>query len=494
MADDWKGVMQPKNLLFIMSDEHNPKFLGCAGHPLVKTPNLDRLAASGTYFTNAYSNGPICVPSRASFATGRYTHDIGYWDNAHPYDGRVPGWGHRLQETGHKVVSIGKLHYRNASDPTGFDRQIIPMHVVDGVGDVLGSVRDPLPVRHRSKSLAEKLGPGETSYTKYDRDIVEETKNWLAEAAEDRDEQPWVLFVSLLCPHFPLVAPEQFFKLYEPADMPLPKQCRPEEREDHPWIDANRNCFTHDLYFDDEKRRLAIASYMGLCSFTDDNVGKVLSALDQSGLADETRVIYVSDHGDNLGARGLWGKSNLFEESAGVPLILSGPDVPVAKICRTPVSLVDGYPSIMDAVGEDFGDGKLPGRSWFSIAAEPYDSDRTVLSEYHAVGAATGAFMLRQGRYKYCYYVGMAPQLFDLENDPEELSDLASNDGMRDQIKHFEIMLRELVDPEAVDARAKRDQAALVDRHGGREAVIGKGSFGATPVPGDRAQFDAGSG
>ena len=134
--------MQPKNLLFIMSDEHNPKFLGHAGHPLVKTPNLDRLVASGAYFTSAYSNGPICVPSRASFATGRYTFETGYWDNAHPYDGKVPGWGHRMQETGHKVVSIGKLHYRNGSDPTGFDEQIIPMHVVNGTGDVLGSVRD----------------------------------------------------------------------------------------------------------------------------------------------------------------------------------------------------------------------------------------------------------------------------------------------------------------------------------------------------------------
>ena len=100
--------MEPRNLLVIMADEHNPKMLGCAGHPLVQTPNLDALAARGTRFDRAYTNSPICIPARASFATGRYVHDIGYWDNAIAYDGRVKGWGHHLQEAGVCVESIGK--------------------------------------------------------------------------------------------------------------------------------------------------------------------------------------------------------------------------------------------------------------------------------------------------------------------------------------------------------------------------------------------------
>ena len=152
--------MEPLNLVFIMSDEHNARTLGCYGHGIVKTPHIDALAASGVRFTAAYTNCPICVPARASFATGRYAHETGYWDNAHPYDGRVPGWGHRLQATGHRVVSIGKLHYRNTTDPTGLDAQILPMHVKDGKGDLAGALRAEMPPKTATKGLAEPAGAG----------------------------------------------------------------------------------------------------------------------------------------------------------------------------------------------------------------------------------------------------------------------------------------------------------------------------------------------
>ncbi|MEE2761824.1 MAG: sulfatase-like hydrolase/transferase, partial [Pseudomonadota bacterium] len=117
--------MEAKNLLILMADEHNAAMIGATGHTLVKTPNLDALAARGTQFTAAYTNCPICVPARAVFATGRYVHQTGCWDNALAYDGRVESWGHRLQAAGIVVESIGKLHYRNAEDATGFDIQHI---------------------------------------------------------------------------------------------------------------------------------------------------------------------------------------------------------------------------------------------------------------------------------------------------------------------------------------------------------------------------------
>jgi choline-sulfatase len=126
--------MDPQNLLILMSDQHNPKIMGCAGSEIIKTPNLDRLAARGTRFSDAYSNCPICVPARASFMTGRYVHQMGYWDNAMAYDGAIPGWGHRLRQHRIPVESIGKLHFRNETDDTGFDRQTIPMHIKDGIG------------------------------------------------------------------------------------------------------------------------------------------------------------------------------------------------------------------------------------------------------------------------------------------------------------------------------------------------------------------------
>ena len=485
--------MDAKNLLLIMADEFTSAHLGCAGHPLVKTPNLDKLAASGTRFLSAYTNSPLCIPARASFATGRYTHDIGYWDNAHPYDGRVPGWGHALQLEGHRVESIGKLHFRDADAPTGFDEQILPMHVVNGTGDILGSVRDPLPVRHKSKTLSVQLGPGETGYTAYDRQIAGAAAEWLKDAGARRGAKPWVLFVSFVCPHFPLVAPKAFFNLHDPADMPLPKACRQEDRDDHPWIAAFRRCFTHDDYFDDDKRRLAIASYLGLCSFVDANVGQVLAALEASGLAPDTRIIFLSDHGDNLGARGLWGKSTMFEESVGVPMILGGPGVPQGQVSETPVTLVDCHPTILDCVGLQKGEGAggLPGRSLWRIATERSDPERVAFSEYHAVAAASGAFMIRKGRFKYVHYVGMEPQLFDLEADPGELSDLAGEPYSAEVIRELDSALRSIVDPEEADRRAKQDQKAMLARHGGREAVLQRGTFGATPAPGENASYES---
>ena len=135
----------PPNFLIIMSDEHDPRYMGASGDRFIRTPNLDRLAGSGMRFREAYTPSPICVPARAAFATGAYAHDIGYWDNALAYDGAVKGWGHALQDASILVESIGKLHYRSSEDEAGFDQEHLPMHIYNGQGMVWGSVRDQLP-------------------------------------------------------------------------------------------------------------------------------------------------------------------------------------------------------------------------------------------------------------------------------------------------------------------------------------------------------------
>lgn len=155
--------MRACNLVVLMSDEHSRKVLGCYGHPYVLTPNLDGLAARGTRFTAAYTPSPICVPARAAFATGRHVHEIGCWDNAFAYDGSVPSWHHFLRDRGHTVVSIGKLHFRSARDDNGFTEEIIPMHIVDEVGDVLGLLRDRVFERKGAPKLAGLAGSGESS-------------------------------------------------------------------------------------------------------------------------------------------------------------------------------------------------------------------------------------------------------------------------------------------------------------------------------------------
>ena len=133
---------RPSNLLVIMSDEHQARISGCYGHPVIRTPNIDALAARGTRFKTAYTNSPVCIPARANFATGRYLHQIGFWDNADPYDGTVETWHHVLRAAGHRVDSIGKLHFRGLpGEDYGFCQEHVPMHVIEGKGDLMGLVR-----------------------------------------------------------------------------------------------------------------------------------------------------------------------------------------------------------------------------------------------------------------------------------------------------------------------------------------------------------------
>jgi choline-sulfatase len=478
--------MKLANLIVIMSDEHNPKIMGCAGHGIVNTPNLDALAAGGTNFTSAYTTCPVCVPARAAFAVGKYVHQIGYWDNADAYEGAIPSWHHRLRDRGHRVVSIGKLHFRgHEGDDYGFSEMQIPMQIIEGKGDLMGLVRRDLPERGLSWKIAKLAGPGETPYTAYDREICTRAQIWLREEAPKYRDKPWVLFVSFVCPHFPLVAPAEFYYQYPLDRMPLPKQYGAAERPQHPYLRDYASSFVYDRYFDPEKLKKAVAAYYGLVSFVDDNIGKVLRTLDAVGLTGETRVLYTSDHGDNLGARGLWGKSTMYEEVAGVPLIMSGPGIARGRKIRTPASHVDTYPFIMECVGEDrreMYDGH-PGVSLSRLAAGEIP-DRNVLSEYHGMGSTTGAFMIRHREFKYVHYVAYPPQLFDLANDPEELHDLAAEPGCAKVLEECRARLYAICDPDEVDARAKKRQAELLEAAGGREAVIKRGDLGFSPPPG----------
>lgn len=480
--------LAPSNLLVIMSDEHNPKTLGAAGHSLVSTPHLDALAVRGTRFTSAYTACPICVPARAAFAAGKYVNRIGYWDNADAYEGGIPSWHHLLRERGHRVVSIGKLHFRGLpGDDHGFSEEIIPMHVVEGLGDLKGLVRDRIPQRQGFEKMATLAGPGESPYTRYDRDIAARAQVWLHEEAKQFTQRPWALFVSFVAPHFPLTAPPQFYYLYPFGKLPLPKQYSAAERPRHPYLVDYDHCANYDAGFagDEDKVRRALAGYLGLVSAVDDNIGQVLRALADSGLAANTRVVYTSDHGDNMGARGLWGKSTMYEESAGVPLIISGPDIAAGAVCATPVSHIDLFPFFLDCTGVPLPDGGCDGVSPLALAAGCLP-ERAVLSEYHAIGSTEGIFMLRKGRWKYVRCVTYPRQLFDLEHDPEELIDLAADPAQRATLAMLEAELRKFCDPDEVDARAKRRQGELLARHGGREAVLARGDLNYTPAPGQR--------
>jgi arylsulfatase A-like enzyme len=314
-------------------------------------PDSEPGSARGFRFTAAYCNCPICVPSRASLATGRYVHQIGYWDNAFPYDGRVRGWGHRLMAAGHRVDAIGKPHVRSVADNDGFTNKILPLNVVDGVGDVMGSVRDELPARRGTREGVTSAGPGRSTYLDYDEEIAARACEWLADAARRGGESRWV--------------------------------CR------------------------------------------------------------------------RAACRRIPSRSSMLSRRFSRPSACCSDD-----------------------------DRQRPGRSLWPIAAGRA-LHRTVFSENHAVTSTTASYMLRSGRFKLVSYVGYPPQLFDLAADPDECRDLAGLADYRPVVNTLARELRDLLDPEATDARAKADQRALVARHGGRDAVLAIGTFVNSPVPGE---------
>ena len=482
------------NLLIIMSDQHNRRLAGCYGHDIVKTPNLDAMSREGTRFEAAYTPCPVCVPARAAFATGKYVHQIGLWDNAMPFDGSLPSWHALLRDRGHRVVSIGKLHFHSSDDDNGFSDEQIGMHVIDGEGDLLGLVRDEdMPKRAGAYKMARMAGPGESLYTTYDREIAARAQIWLREEAGKYTDKPWVLFVSFVCPHFPLTAPPEYFYPYYDQDLPEPKLYAERDKPLHPFLEDYRASFAYDDFFENaDMVKRAQAGYLGLCSFLDANIGHVLQALGDAGLSGDTRVVYTSDHGDNLGARGLWGKSTMLEESVGVPLIMSGPDIPAGHVVDTPANLLDLYPFFMECTGETSPDTVTPDHPGIDvmrlIAGE--GGTRAVFSEYHAMGSKTAAYMIRKGPYKLITYADYPPQLFDLNEDPEELNDLAEDENAKPILEELMGALFKICDPQAVDTVAKDAQKKLLKKSGGRDAVIERGDLGFSVPPGVTPDFD----
>ncbi|HJP33322.1 MAG TPA: sulfatase-like hydrolase/transferase [Candidatus Latescibacteria bacterium] len=456
--------MEPSNLLYICSDQHNRAMTGCYGHPLEVTPNLDALAARGTRFANAYTNSPICMPARAALATGRYVHQIRTWDNAHPYTGDTVSWHHRLRQQGFRVDSIGKLHFRGADgDDNGFTEEHYPLYRL-GSGDVPACARGDMPKRTLRIDF-DAAGPGDSSYLRYDRRNVERACSWISERPADESEQPWALFLGIGSPHTPFIAPPEFYRRFDPATVPLPPGWRQQDWPRHPGLDFLRDRLDMTDPFPEDVVRKANATYLGLCAFVDDQVGRVLAALEASGQADNTRVIYTTDHGESMGARGVVGKFTMYDESAAVPMLLAGPDVPQNHVCETPVSLIDTFPTALQCVGATPApeDEDVPGDSLLEIAGAA-DTERTILSEYHALATRHAVYMLRDREHKYVHHHNDPPQLFAAA-DTGELDNLASDPAHAATVADMEARLCALLDPEQIDSEAKQDQRTYAEAH-----------------------------
>ena len=477
--------MQGNNILFIMADEHNYNCINQLGNDFIITPNIDSLVKEGTTFTSAYTPSPLCVPARASLATGTYVHTNKYWDGAHAYDARIPGWQHVLRDNNVNVTSIGKLHYKDRTIDTGFTETIEPMHLKDGLGDLFGLLREEMPPKDACKRLSEELGRGDCEYLEYDRLITNKAIEWIRKQKKrEKPDSPWVLFVSFVSPHYPLIAPPDFYDLYNNANLPYDNYQNLSKNKLHSWVKGIRESWPYDDYMDEEKRKIAVQAYYGMCSFMDSNVGKLLTELKQCDIYDDTTIIYASDHGESLGNRGLWGKMTMYEDSASIPLIIKGPNFKKNRMCKTPVTLIDLYPTIFDILSLDHvaSEANIDGESLRAIANNTYDKNRCVLSEYHGAGSYGGAFMLRMGDYKYIYYVGHQPEVFDIKSDPNEKRNLANDPSFRSLVDMLDNALRSIINPESVDEAARSDQKKMLKDVGGIDFVLNRGNYAGTPV------------
>ena len=370
------------------------------------------------------------------------------------------------------MTTIGKLHFKSDTPDTGFPDQRIPLHIKDGVGDIYGAIRDKEISRPQFRKALEDAHFGESDYTRFDREVSRRAEEFLEE--HSHDAEPFALMLGYVSPHFPLIAPEEFEKLYpDPMKLPLPVQFDPDQWPHHPVLDDYRRyCCQTDL--PDSVKRNAIRVYYALCSFLDSQIGIVMEALRRTGLDRNTVVIYCSDHGDTMGEHGFFFKSTMYEGSVGIPMIMCGPGIVRGEVVRTPVSLVDIYPTVLDCFGlkAKYKDKPKPGKSLLEIAAASYDDKRAVYSEYMAFGMYTSEFMIRKGDFKYIYYVGERPQLFDLASDPDECRDISGEAGYAGILSDLEKELRTIVDPEAVDKDARNAQEGLLDTYGGKDEFL----------------------
>lgn len=427
------------NVLFIVSDDLNT-LVGCYGDPLAKTPHIDRLAARGVRFERAYCTFPLCGPSRNSFLTGLYPNSTGILANAQIFRQSIPehvSLPQAFRQAGYFVGRIGKLYHYNVPFSVGTDGHDDPASWELELNPAGVDRREEEP---KIFSLQPGQFGGTLSWYASPRPDAEHTDGLLAADAEwvlqrcGRDRsRPFFLAVGFFRPHTPYVAPKDpYFGLYPEAAMPVVADVKADQA-DLPAAALGSYKKEQDK-LTDELRRQALQAYYASISFMDAQVGRVLDALDTNGLADNTVIVFTSDHGYHTGEHGLWQKQSLFEESARVPLIVVAPGISrPGAVAAAPVSQVDLYPTLAALCGVQAPE-TLQGQSLVALLADPHKQGRGwALSQVGRRGGKTQpsffGYSLRTPRWRYTEWDEgrQGRELYDHESDPKELVNLADS-------------------------------------------------------------------
>lgn len=439
--------MSQPNILFICSDQHSWRFTGYAGHPLVQTPNLDRLAERGTVFESAYCGSPVCVPSRASLMTGMYPSDSNSFCNSTVWDGSKPVWATYLRDAGYACRSVGKLDL-NDDFATGFE-EIGSSHGHRHRPDITSLFRRPTIYRTDERETVDGR-PRENRHS--DEKSANSAIDFIRNAGRSSDQQPWVHWVGFNQPHSPFVGLEEYYNQYPVDEIDMPAEQDLENL--HIVYQAIRHFKRVATPIPEERVRRARAGYYAMITELDEYVGRLLKSLADSGQADNTIVIYTSDHGEMLGEHGLWYKNNLYEDAAHIPLVIAGPGIPSGARVDTAVSQVDLIATMMEWTNATPAD-PLRGRSLTSLlggAGEPHPG--FAYTESHSEGNVTGSHMIRKDEWKYIHFTWYESLLFNLKDDPGEMLNRAGDPECKSVIDELDTILRTIVDPEALTRRA----------------------------------------
>ena len=393
--------------------------------------------------------------------TGRHASDIGVYDNAAELAAAVPTLAHALRAHGYHTAVAGKMHFVGPDQLHGFEHRLtadIYPADVDWTPDWARPLNRPLPWYHTMESVLDPGVCAAAMQTDYDEEVSFHAVRKLYDIARHRPDQPFLLFVSFSNPHDPWEIPQRHWQRYRRSEIPDPQvpslplaQADPHSRR------LRAMCRVDEAALTAEQIRRARHAYFAAVSYLDERVGEVLGALQRSGMADRTTVLFCADHGEMLGERGLWYKMSFFEQSARVPLIVRVPGAGPRRVAE-PVSLLDVTPTLLGMAG-------LPGergRAAVSLAGAVTGSApapaRPVVSEYHAEGVTAPSAMVRDGRFKLIRSLEDPDLLYDLEADPLELTDLSGAPEYADTVCRLGASLEARVDLVAVGRRVLASQ------------------------------------
>ena len=421
------------NFLIVVADQLSPRALPPYGNRVVKAPHIENLAESGVVFEHAYCSSPLCAPSRASLMTGQLPSRIGVYDNGAEFAASLPTVAHRMRAAGYRTCLAGKMHFIGPDQLHGFEQRLTPDIYPAGmhwIPDWQAPLSDRFEWYHDMSSVLEAGVVEATLQVDYDEEVAFRSVRAIYDLARAGDEKPFFMVASFSQPHDPWEVLAEHWNRYDGVDIDMPVvPSMSDDRLDAHSRRIREMCGALSLEVPDDVVMNARRAHYASISYVDDKLGQLLEALDKVGLRDDTVVIFMADHGEMLGERGLWYKMSFFEPSVTVPLIVSAPGRFVPRRVTSNVSLLDLAPTLVDLApglaSHDFnsfdGSSLLP-----LLEGDTAGHNRVVASEYLAEGAVAPVVMVRRGELKFISSPSDPDQLFDLGADPNELNNLAA--------------------------------------------------------------------